>query len=45
METQHNDKNITKKIEKGPPKKSTKNNQPMNTDLSISPKGQKRMSK
>lgn len=31
METMHNDKNITKKIEKGSPKKTTKSHQISNT--------------
>lgn len=45
MQTQHNDKNITKKIEKGSPKKAGKNSQPINTDLSIPPKGSKKVSR
>lgn len=38
METMHNDKNISKKIEKGSPKKNSKTNQTSNTDMSIPPK-------
>lgn len=41
METLHNDKNITKKIERGNAKKAVKNNQTVNTDVTISP-GKKR---
>lgn len=41
METLHNDKNITKKIERGNAKKAVKNNQTSNTDVTISP-GKKR---
>lgn len=38
METMHNDKNITKKIERSSPKKTTKSNQISNTELTIPPK-------
>jgi hypothetical protein len=45
IETQHNDKNISKKIDKGPPKKTVKNSQTSNTELTIPPKGSKKVSR